>query len=108
MARASSPCADGYDRIRLPPAFSPRRRERRKKESPAARPAALARSPPTDAHTAVGKSEDRSIERAKVVLGHRLINGRSRPLHLASGALEYRARKGGGAAHKKRLLSGLS
>ena len=31
MARSSSPCADGHDRLRLPPASSPRRRERGKK-----------------------------------------------------------------------------
>ncbi len=33
MARSSSPRADGHDRLRLPPASSPRRRERGKKES---------------------------------------------------------------------------
>ena len=32
MARSSSPCADGYDRLRLPPASSSRRRDRGKKK----------------------------------------------------------------------------
>src|SRR4249919_1336438 len=81
MARSSSPCADGHDRLRLPPASSPRRRERGKKESRPARlnrrcqPSEKPSSPPwpalrpTDAHTAAGKSAHRSIETAKVVLG---------------------------------------
>src|SRR5208282_6383655 len=81
MARSSSPCADGHDRLRLSPASSPRRRERGKKESPLVRlnrrcpPSEKPSSPPwpalrpTDAHTAAGKSADRSIESAKVVLG---------------------------------------
>src|SRR4249920_2625454 len=80
MARSSSPCADGHDRLRLPPASSPRRRERGKKESRPARlnrrcqPSEKPSSPPwpalrpTDAHTAAGKSAHRSIETAKVVL----------------------------------------
>src|SRR5271168_1530083 len=80
MARSSSPCADDHDRLRLPSASSPRRRERGKKESPPARlnrrcrPYEKRSSPPwpalrlTDAHTAAGKSADRSIESAKVVL----------------------------------------
>jgi hypothetical protein len=80
MARSSSPCADGHDRLRLPPASSPRRRERGKKESPPARlnrhcrPYEKPSSPPwralrpTNARTAAGKSADRSIESAKVVL----------------------------------------
>ena len=57
MARSSSPRADGHDRLRLPPASSPRRRERGKKNLrgppqptlPAIRKAvvaALARAPP--------------------------------------------------------------
>ena len=81
MARSSSPCADGHDRLRLPPASSPRRRERGKKESPPARLSRRCRpfekpssSPwpalrPIDARIAAGKSADRSIESAKVVLG---------------------------------------
>src|SRR5271157_4591135 len=80
MARPSSPRADDHDRLRLPPASSPRRRERGKKESPPAllsrrcRPYEKPSSPPwralrpTDARTAAGKSADRSIESAKVVL----------------------------------------
>src|SRR5271170_8179105 len=80
MARSSSPRADGHDRLRLPPASSPRRRERGKKESPPAplnrrcRPYEQRSSPPspalrlTDAHTAAGKSVDPSIENAKVVI----------------------------------------
>ena len=34
LARPSSPCADDHDRLRLPPASSPRRRERGKKNRP--------------------------------------------------------------------------
>ena len=76
MARSSSPCADGYDRRRLPPASSSRRREWGKESgrppsTDARRPYEKQSSPPwpalrpTDAHTAAGKSADRSIESAK-------------------------------------------
>ena len=66
--------------LRLPPASSPRRRERGKKESPPARLNRRCRpyekqssSPwpalrPIDAHTAAEQSADSSIESAKVVL----------------------------------------
>src|SRR5208337_800498 len=80
MARSSSPRTDDHDRLRLPPASSPRRRERGKKESCPARLSRRCRpyekpsSPPwralrpTDVHTAADKSADRSVESAKVVL----------------------------------------
>ena len=80
MARSSPPRADDHDRLRLPPASSPRRRERGKKEFSAGLPqptlpairkavvVALAPAPPTDVHTTVDKYADRSLESAKVVL----------------------------------------
>src|SRR5277367_3970327 len=88
MARSSSPRADGHDRIRLPPASSPRRRERGKKEAPAGhlsqrcRPYEKSSSQPwralrpTDARTAADKSADRSNESAKVVLEQRRLRPR--------------------------------
>ena len=98
MARASSPCADDHDRLRLPPASSPRRRERGKKESPGARLSRRSRpyekpsfSPwralhPTDARTAACKSADRSNKSAKVVLVQSLTEYSGRKL---SGRIAY-------------------
>ena len=68
MARSSSPCADGHDRLRLSPASSPHRRERGKKNlrwslNLCCRPSEKPSSPPwpalgpTDAHTAAGNPQ---------------------------------------------------
>ena len=97
MARPPSPRADGHDRLRLPPASSPRRRKRQEKEASAGNPpgpplparirkaivAALARAPPYDAHTATDKSADSSIESAKVVLDRQAPRGSSPMIRLA-------------------------
>ena len=51
MARSSSPCADGQDRLRLPAASSPRRRERGKEEI-VGRPASSRRCEPLKSRVA--------------------------------------------------------